>query len=262
MKLLMEKIKIDKRQSNPIHLQIFQAIKSLLINQEIKYMEALPSIEELANFLEVEITDVKQAYHRLTFENFFHLEHGEYFANYVNLSSDYYLKVSKLYDIIKNLGLTPSIKTIKKRVTSLPFNLAVDQAIDPNETYILLKRIYYGNEIPLALMDIYLPQSRFEGIDNAKYDEKPLYESIFFNYGKLISSGRRLMSVVNLTREDAKILNAAQDTASYQVISVALDQDKKLIDVSRSISTMNQYFEVDFEEEDINKITKNHFFYI
>lgn len=262
MKTLMEKIKIDKRQSDPVNLQIFQAIKSLLISQDIKYLEALPSVAELANFLEVEESDVKQAYHRLTFENFFHQENSQYYANYVNLSSDYYLKVSKLYDIIKNLGLTPSIKTIKKRVTSLPFQLAVDQAIDPNESYIQLKRIYYGNEIPLALMDIYLPQSRFEGIDHVSYDEKPLYEAIYFNYGKLISSGSRLMSVVNLTREDAKILNAAQDVASYQVISVALDQDKKLIDVSRSISTMNQYFEVDFEEEDIKKITNNHFFYI
>ena len=262
MKTIMEKIKIDKRQSNPISLQIFQAIKSLLINQDIKYMDVLPSIDELASFLEVEQADVKQSYHRLTFENFFHYEHGKYYANYVNLSSDYYLKVSKLYDIIKNLGLTPTIKTIKKRVTSLPFGLAVDPAIDPNGNYIQLKRIYYGNEIPLALMDIYLPQSRFEGIDQVIYDEKPLYEAIYFNYGKLLSSGRRLMSVVNLSREDAKILNAAQDIASYQVISVSLDQDKKLIDVSRSISTMNQYFEVDFEEEDIKKITKNHFFYI
>lgn len=262
MKTIMEKIKIDKRQSNPISLQIFQDIKSLLINQDIKYMDVLPSIDELASFLEVEQADVKQSYHRLTFENFFHHEHGKYYANYVNLSSDYYLKVSKLYDIIKNLGLTPTIKTIKKRVTSLPFGFAVDPAIDPNGNYIQLKRIYYGNEIPLALMDIYLPQSRFEGIDQVVYDEKPLYEAIYFNYGKLLSSGRRLMSVVNLSREDAKILNAAQDIASYQVISVSLDQDKKLIDVSRSISTMNQYFEVDFEEEDIKKITKNHFFYI
>lgn len=111
-------------------------------------------------------------------------------------------------------------------------------------------------------MDIYLPQSRFEGIDQATYDDKPLYESIYFQYGKLVSSGRRLLSVSNLSREDAKILNAAQDTASYQVIAVALDQDKHLIDVSRSISTMNQYFEVDFEEEELKKITHNHFFYI
>lgn len=70
------------------------------------------------------------------------------------------------------------------------------------------------------------------------------------------------MSVINLPREDAKILNAAVDTASYQVVSIAFDQHKKLIDISRSISTMNQYFEVDFDEKDIQYITKNHFFYM
>lgn len=262
MKSLMEKIKIDKRQATPIHLQLFQAIKGLLIDQQIKYMDQLPSIDTLSEYLEVSKADVKQAYHRLIVENFLHLEQGIYYANYVYLSSDYYLKLSRFYDIIKSLGLTPSIKTIKKRITNLPFHLAVDPSIDPKESYILLKRIYYGNDIPLALMDIYLPQSRYQGIDAIEFDEKPLYETIYFNYGKLLSSGRRLMSVVNLTREDSKILNAAQDTASYQVISYALDQNKQIIDVSRSISTMNQYFEVDFDEADIHKITKNHFFYI
>lgn len=262
MRNLMEKIKIDKRQSVAVDLQLYHSIKSLLIDQEIKYMQELPSISQLAEFLEVHVVDVKQAYQRLAFENFFHIENGVHYANYVYLSSDYYLKLSRLYDIIKNLGLTPSIKTIKKKVTSLPLQLVVDKSIDSNETYILLKRIYYGNNIPLALMDIYLPQSRFDGIDHIDFDEKPLYEAIYFTFGKLISSGRRFMNVINLSREDAKILNSQQDTASYQVISYALDQEKKLIDVTRSISTMNQYFEVDFTSDEIDKITKNHFFYI
>ena len=262
MKTLMEKIKIDKRQATPIHLQVSQAIKHLLTDQQIKYLQKMPSIDELSSYLNIEQTDVKQAYQRLLIENLLHTEQGEFFANYVNFSSEYYLKVSKLYDIIKKLGLTPTIKTLKKKITTLPLNLVVDPAIDKNETYILLKRVYYGNDIPLAVMDIYLPQSSYAGIESMNFDEKPLYEAIFFTYGKLLSSGRRLMSVVNLAREDAKALNAATDVASYQVISVSLDQNGKLIDVSRSISTMNQYFEVDFSEEEIKQITKNHFFYI
>lgn len=262
MKQILAKIKIDKRQATPIALQIAQSIKNLLIDQQIKYMHQMPSLEELGQHLDVSKEDVKQAYHRLIVENLLHQEQGVYYANYINLSSDYYLKVTKLYDVIKNFGLTPSIKTIKKRVTDLPHGLALDPLIDPNIPYVQLKRIYYGNDIPLALMDIYLPQESFKGIETMNFDEKPLYEAIFFTYGKLISSGRRLMSVINLPREDAKILNAAVDTASYQVVSIAFDQHKKLIDISRSISTMNQYFEVDFDEKDIQYITKNHFFYI
>ncbi len=262
MKTMMEKIKIDKRQATPIQIQISQSIKHLLIDQQIKYLQKMPSIDQLAEGLDVDRLDVKQAYQRLLIENLLHTEQGEYFANYVSFSSDYYLKVSRLYDIIKNLGLTPSIKTLKKKITSLPLHLVVDPSIDKDETYILLKRIYYGNDIPLAVMDIYLPQSSYAGIENMNFDEKPLYEAIYFTYGKLLSSGRRLMSVINLSREDAKILNAAVDVASYQVISVSKDQHGKLIDVSRSISTMNQYFEVDFDQKEIELITKNHFFYI
>lgn len=262
MKQILNKIKIDKRQSTPIALQIAQSIKGLLIDQQIGYMDHMPTTEDLSDYLEVNLADVKQAYHRLVVENLLHQEQGLYYANYVNISSDYYLKVTKLYDVIKNLGLTPSIKTIKKRVTELPIQLALDPSIDVTIPYVQLRRIYYGNDIPLALMDIYLPQESFQGIESMNFDEKPLYEAIFFTYGKLISSGRRLMSVINLSREDAKLLNAAVDTASYQVVSIAFDQHKKLIDISRSISTMNQYFEVDFDEKDIQKITKNHFFYI
>jgi DNA-binding GntR family transcriptional regulator len=262
MKTILNKIKIDKRQATSIQLQIAQSIKNLLFDQQINYMNEMPSIDDLAIYLDVAVADVKQAYHRLVVENLLHQEHGIYYANFVNLSSDFYFKMTKLYDVIKNFGLTPTIKTIKKRVTELPVNLALDPSIDPTIPYVQLKRIYYGNDIPLAIMDIYLPQESFKGIEQMNFDEKPLYEALFFTYGKLISSGRRLMSVVNLPREDAKILNSAVDTASYQVVSITFDQHKKLIDISRSISTMNQYFEVDFEEKDIQKIAKNHFFYI
>jgi GntR family transcriptional regulator len=258
----LDKIKIDKRQSTPIPLQIFQVIKALLVDQQINYLEQLPQIEEIASYFEVDSKDVKEAYSRLVSENLLHVEQEKYYANYVTFSSDYYIKPSKLYDIIIKLGLTPSIKTIKKRVTVLPFHLQIESSIKNDDTYIHLKRIYYGNDVPLALMDTYLPYKTFHNIEHLIVDEKPLYDIIFNEAGKLVSSGKRLMTVVNLAREDAKILNAARDTASYQVVSSTYDQHHHLIDISRSISTMNQYFEVDFNEDDIQKIAKNHFFYI
>lgn len=258
----IEKIKIDKRQSTPIDLQVFQAIKTLITDQQFSYLEKLPDIDELSAFLEVESQVVKGAYQRLVSENFLHTEKGNHYVNYINFSSDFYIKPSKLYDIIVQLGLTPSIKTLKKKVTTLPLQLQVDPQLKNEQSYLHLKRIYYGNDIPLVLMDTYLPYKDFHQIEALITDEKPLYEILFSTTGKLVSSGKRLMTVTNLSREDAKILNAARDTASYQVISYTYDQNHHLIDISRSISTMNQYFEVDFSQEEIQKITKNHFFYI
>ena len=259
---LLNFIKIDKRQSSPIHLQIVHAIKQLATDRKMNYLDELPSIDELSQTLKVRSDEVRNAYQKLLIENFIRFDDEKYYVNYINFSSDYYIKVSRLYEIILDLGLTPSIKTIKKKITSLPIHLAVDPRIDPNESYVLLKRIYYGNDIPLALMDIYLPQATYQGIEKMPIDDKPLYEAIFASYQKMISSGRRLMSVVNLSRDDAKHLNAVRDVASYQVVSVSFDQHKNLIDITRSISTMNQYFEVEFDEHDIERITKNHFYYI
>ena len=259
---VMHKIKIDKRQSTPHTIQISQAIKQLLIDKQIKYLEQLPDIDELSAYLAVDQLSVKQAYQRLLAENMVRVDSHHYFANYVYLSPNFYLKVSKLYDVIKDLGLTPSIKTVRKKVVNLPKALSIDPRISLDKKYILLKRIYYGNEMPLAIMDIYLPEDKFGGIEDAKYDEKPLYEAIFFKYGNLISSGKRTMSVVNLSREDAKVLNSTVDNAVYQVVSASYDQKGELIDVSRSISTMNQYFEVDFDASELESIINNHVFYI
>ena len=258
----LEHIKIDKRQSTPLSLQIFQSIKHMITDQQIGYLQQLPDVNELAKHLEVTDKDVLDAYNRLVSENFLHAEKDHYFVNFVHFSSDFYIKPSKLYDIIKQLGLTPSIKTIKRKVTTLPFQLQIDNHFKQNESFIHLKRIYFGNDIPLALMDTYLPYNDFNEIEQRIVDEKPLYETIFTETKRLVTSGKRLMTVTNLSREDAKILNAQRDVASYQVISSTYDQHHKLIDISRSISTMNQYFEVDFNKEDMSKITKNHFFYI
>jgi DNA-binding GntR family transcriptional regulator len=222
----------------------------------------MPTAEQVAKKLDVPMIDVEIAYQRLYHENFLHRDKNQYYVNYVYMSSDYYLQMTRLFDIIKKLGLKPSIKAIKKRITSIPRDLVVDSAIDPSQSYIHLRRIYYGNDIPLALMDIYFPEKDFPNFNELNMDEKPIYEAIFSHYKRLISSGRRLLSVVNLHKEDAKLLSAMPETASYQLISVAFDQHKQLMDVSRSISTMNQYFEVEFNRSDLEKITQNHFFYI
>ena len=258
----LEHLKIDKRQSTPLNLQIFQSFKHLITDQQIGYLQQLPDVDELAKHLEVSEKDVLDAYNRLVSENFLHIEKGHYFVNFVHFSSDFYIKPSRLYDIIRQLGLTPSIKTIKRKVTTLPFQLQIDHHLKQNESFIHLKRIYYGNDIPLALMDTYLPYKDFHQIEHVIIDEKPLYQTIFTETKRLVTSGKRLMTVTNLSREDAKILNAQRDVASYQVLSSTYDQHRNLIDISRTISTMNQYFEVDFNEEEISKITKNHFFYI
>lgn len=260
--LLLSQVKIDKRQSISIPLQIAQSIKQILFERTVKYLAEMPTMEQVAKKLDVPMIDVQTAYQRLYHENFLHRDKDRYYVNYVYISSDYYLKVSRLFDVIQKLGLKPSIKAIKKRITSIPRDLVVDSSIDPNLPYIHLRRIYYGNDIPLALMDIYFPEKDFANFDQLNIDEKPIYEVIFGHYRRLISSGRRLLSVINLTKEDARLLNAMPDTASYQLISVSFDQHKKLIDISRSISTMNQYFEVEFDRQDLEKITQNHFFYI
>ena len=260
--VILNQLKIDKRQSISIPLQIASSIKHILFERTVKYLAEMPSMEQVAKKLDVPVVDVQTAYQRLHHENFLHRDNHQYFVNYVYISSDYYLKVTRLFDVIQKLGLRPSIKAIKKRVTMIPRDLIVDPLILPDQPYIHLRRIYYGNDIPLALMDIYFPEKDFPDFDALHIDEKPIYEVIFNHHRRLISSGRRLLSVINLHKEDAKLLNAMPDTASYQLISVAFDQFRQLIDVSRSISTMNQYFEVEFDRSDIEKITQNHFFYL
>ena len=259
---ILEKIKIDKRSSLPIHIQLIQSLKTLMLSHDISYMDKLPDINDLSNVLKIRKSDIDLAYQRLLNENYIHKKDTLYYVNYFHFSANFYLKVIKLYDAIKDMGMTPSMKSLVKKSTHLPMELRKHLTVNSDCKYYQIKRLYYGNNTPLIILDTYLLASKFENLLSHINDGEALYETLFKHYDVSVASSKRIFSVTNLDKETAEQLNTVLNTASYYGISISYDKNNQLVDITRSWSSSNYFFEIELKREEIEKMIRNHLYYI
>ncbi len=257
-----DQVKIDKRSSLKISFQLAQAIKLMLLNHEITHHELLPSIHDMSDTIKVRKTDVEEAYQMLIDEKFVTKQDGKHHVNYFHFSANFFLDVVPLIDAIRQMGMVATTKTIYKKVVSLPTELHTLPQVDVENKYLCIKRLYYGNDVPLVILEMYMPYPRFKDLDLNVNNHEGIYEYIYKEHNIKVSSSTRTFKVVNIDKENAKLLNMLPHTASYQGISIAYDQHKKMVDITRSWSIINYFFEMEYSKEDIDKIVAQHLFFI
>ena len=259
---VLEKIKIDKRSALPITTQLMQSFKMMMLNHDITYMDQMPTIPDLASFLKIRKSDIENAYHVLMSEKYIVKKEQNYYVDFFHFSANFFLRLIKLYDAIKDMGMTPSMKTLIKKTTFLPKEFHVNEKISMDEKYYQIKRLYLGNDTPLIILDTYLPVSRFEGLINYINDGEALYETLYKYYQTPVVSSKRTFSVINLDKETSKTLKTMPHTASYYGASISYDRHHQIVDFTRSWSTINYFFEIELEREDIEKAIKHHLYFI
>jgi GntR family transcriptional regulator len=257
-----ESIKIDKRSAHPIHTQLAQSIKLLVYNNQLAYKSILPSIFDVSAELKIRKSDVEKAYQMLQDEKYVTFKNQEYIINYFHFSANFFLDVVPLFEAIRNMGMTPSVKTLSKKLQKFPKDLTISANLNPQEKYYVYKRLYLGNDIPLIILESFIPQQKFPNLDHTMKDDEPLYEAFYKYYQIRIASSDRLFKVVTLDKENASLLKTIPGTASYQGISVGYDSTKTIIDITRSWSIINYFFEIEYDRDEIEKIIHNHLFFI
>ncbi len=95
------KILISNSSKEPIYEQIYNQIKSQIIDKTIKPDEALPSIRALAKELKISVITTKRAYDELENSGFIYSVPGK--GSYVKEQNEEYLKETKLRKIEENL---------------------------------------------------------------------------------------------------------------------------------------------------------------
>lgn len=95
------KILISNSSKEPIYEQIYNQIKSQIIDKSIKPDEALPSIRALAKELKISVITTKRAYDELENSGFIYSVPGK--GSYVKEQNEEYLRETKLRKIEENI---------------------------------------------------------------------------------------------------------------------------------------------------------------
>jgi DNA-binding GntR family transcriptional regulator len=238
-------ITIDRRSRVNYSIQIKENIKALILNQTFYYNSILPTVKSLSKHLKISEKLVSTAYNLLANENYIKKENHNYLVSYIELTNYFFERNTSIYDAIIELGLEPSIKCLEKKVVVLEDEEAISMGFEPNEKkdYLYINRIYFGSNRPIIILENYLPLHIFKDLDKKFIGTEPLNNYIGEHYGFKAHISKRTTKIVNLTKENAILLNESVNAASLQSTNYVFDKQGRMIDYGQSHSISSYYFQ-------------------
>lgn len=226
---------INKSGNIPVYLQLYNYLRSLIVNHSIKLGDMFPSESDLCAHYGVSRTTMRQAFTELQKEDLIVRIKGKgTFVSEPKLNRP----INNLYsfsDEMKTLGLetrnivrsfmikpaTPQQKSIFKR-----------EADDEMKVFEIV-RLRLVNETPLTLETAYIP------VDVCPVLSKPLIESsslykILHQYAGIIPvRASEIYSSVNLSRSIAHLLGCSTRTSAFMYDRISYDIQEKAFEIAR-----------------------------
>lgn len=242
-KEILLSLKVDRRFGLELGLQVAQSLRGLILENKIHYNEELPSPSELASILGIDTNDVEYAYQRLTSEKVLTSRNSKYIVSYFELVNRFHQKMITFYQAIEQLGMVPHIQTLIHEVTPVTPSLAEVSGYPLGSPVLHIKRIYFGDHIPLIIYDGYLNLAVLPGIEQKIEHNTPYYPVIFTQYAKKLGVSKRKLVVKLLPDEETLIFNVPKGSPSYFVQARLYDHQNVMLEYGESWSSPNYYFQ-------------------
>src|SRR3954453_17316950 len=148
----------------PAHVQIEEQLAERIASRELSAGERLPPERELAKGLGVSRMTVRQALQSLAARGL--VERGVGRGTFVARSKlDHDLrKVAGFSELMARQGLHPGAKLLSAVESRTPEPVARALGIEPDATTYRIQRLRYGEQVPLALEDSWIPAAPFPGL--------------------------------------------------------------------------------------------------
>ncbi|AUD63824.1 hypothetical protein BK010_09570 [Tenericutes bacterium MO-XQ] len=245
-------ISIDRRSSVSIHEQIKESIKANILDQTFYYQSVLPSPNELAKHLKVDLAQVIQAFNKLVEERFIKKNKDQkYEVAYYELTNYFFYRNVAIYDAVKALGMEPSIECLEKKVVDLNKEQLEMTGFKAGEKCLYINRIYKGDDKPIIILENYLPLSIFIDMDKKFVGNEPLNAYMEQTYHIKAKLSHRITKAVNLTADLTALLGERKNAACIQSTNRIYDRQDRLIDFGRSHATSSYYFQALIQRDEL-----------
>lgn len=233
-------IQLDKRRNQTISKQLEISLYSVIMTKTFPDLYRLPMPSELALALQISEKDVQTAYHSLLKANIIEYLHDEYSIkkNIISTASNYLLRA--IVDSIRSIGLEPAIKPIEQITLSSQSFKKTPHDFDKDDQLLSVKRVYTGNEHPVAYLDELLSLKYLKGMDKLDLSEFLFYPYIFETYKDEYKIVREF-TIDSLPKDIALKLNQNEGIPAIHTISKTYNSGGHLVELS-NIWSVADYF--------------------
>ena len=148
---------------------------------------------------------------------------------------------------MKMLGLAHRTELLRSEWLSYDPELFARLQLEQQERCYHLVRMRYIENQPFALVENYLPESRFPGIDQYNFAERSLYDVFESVYGRRVVRSQRIIAAQTAGQEFAELFGVQCGAPVLYIENLVYDQHDEPIDLSKDFmdgATQKFSFEV------------------
>ncbi|MCM3766050.1 GntR family transcriptional regulator [Neobacillus niacini] len=135
-----------------------------------------------------------------------------------------------------NKGLIPSTQILSIGKNEANAKLAHKLQILPREMMIVIKRLRFVNETPIAIEESFIPEKLCPGLDRMIEENQSLYELLEKEFGIVLVKAKEYMQVTFSDESESKLLKIRSESPCIFQESVAFDRNNTEIEFSTSLT--------------------------
>lgn len=227
---LYSAIQFDQNSPLPVHEQLAECIKDMVVTGVIPQGSDLPPVLTLAQYLNVSEAEVAAAYRYLL--SYHIIDESNKVVSFQSLGRSTQ-EIGTLTDTIASLGYTPSIIEISKSVIMAEESVAAGQFCKEGRL-LQLKRIYAGDGQPFVVVDAFFPLSILTDFDKTELTGLPYYDIIKERYNINFKKSKRSVTVKKADEKICRLLNLKPNKICFRITTRTYDDEERIIEFSHS----------------------------
>jgi GntR family transcriptional regulator len=201
------KARIDRTSFIPLYAQIVESLRSYIESGELQPGAQLPGEAELCQIFDVSRTVIRQALATLEKDTLIVRErHKGTFIAKPKLPEIWFQKLTGFHRSYADQGYSLRSRVLQQELVPAPDKVSERLRIRQNADAILIKRLRYVGDEPIALATSYFPYDLFPRLLHADLSEQSLYGYLETEYGIEITRGHRTFEAVLARTTEAELL--------------------------------------------------------
>lgn len=225
---------LNKNSHVPLYLQLSAQLVRKIETGELKPGDKLLSERELAETLGVSRITARLAIQELLKSGMVYREQGR----------GTFVAESRMRDVqgftsftedMKSRGLKPGSRILKQEIIPVDEKLAQTLHLEIGDSALLLKRLRFANDRPVAIQTAYLPHRLVPGLESMDLTNRSLFEVLREKYYIYPAWTEAAVEAAAALAEEARLLNLKQGEPVLVVTGLTFTETFEIVESVRTI---------------------------
>lgn len=230
-------LEMEKDGLSPLHVKISLTLKDEILNGV--YAGKIPGEFELMEKFSVSRSTIRQAIENLVKEGVLEKKHGIGTFVASRPVEEWLGSLSSFFDIVKGMGMEPSIRVLEKGFSDSPKEVAEIMGVN---RFFYIHRLRLADNIPLVMEKQYYPRIIGKALSKFDLNNVSTYDVLESKLGEVLSDAQQLVTCTVPTEEEKTLLNL-DPNCCCAILSERFvnNQDGDLVEYERSVYRADMY---------------------